>query len=45
MLRTMMISLTEEQVDKLREESEKLGLSVASIIRIAVSRYFEREGA
>ncbi len=37
------ISFTETQLIGLRNESKRLGSSLASIVRLAVSKYFEGE--
>ena len=38
------ISFKEQQLKQLRNESEKLGLSIASIVRLAVNDFFKHEG-
>jgi len=36
----MQISFTQQQFEQLRIESEKLGSSIASIVRLAINNYF-----
>jgi hypothetical protein len=35
------ISFNDKQFKLLRNESERLGLSIASIVRLAITQYFE----
>lgn len=37
------INFTEEQYTQLKEESKKLGSSMASIIRLALNQYFKEK--
>ncbi len=39
------INFTEQQIQNLREEKEKLGLSIGGIVRLAVTKYFNSEEA
>jgi len=41
MKKTLLISFKPEQVAMLREESNRLGSSIASIVRQAVTNYFQ----
>jgi hypothetical protein len=36
------ISFNNKQLKQLRNEKERLGLSIASIVRIAITNYFEK---
>jgi len=36
------ISFTNQQLEQLNNESEKLGSSIASIVRFAINYYFKR---
>jgi len=38
----IVISFNEKQADLLRKESEKLGSSIASIVRFAINYYFKK---
>ena len=40
----IVISFNEKQAELLREESEKLGSSIASIVRMAIRDYFSNKG-
>jgi metal-responsive CopG/Arc/MetJ family transcriptional regulator len=40
------ISFNQQQLERLHRESKRLGgSSVASIVRLAITEYFERQGA
>ncbi len=37
------ISFNQQQLERLHKESERFGSSVASIVRLAITEYFERQ--
>jgi len=43
-MKKILISFNEKQLDQLRNESEKLGSSIASIVRSATVKYFQQTG-
>jgi hypothetical protein len=42
-MKKIQISFNDKQIIQLRNESERVGLSIASIVRLATSRYFQEE--
>lgn len=40
----MLICFNKNQRVRLKEESERLGSSIASVVRMAVMQYFQNEG-
>ena len=43
-MRQIPISFNERQIHLLKKESKRLGLSMGSIVRLAISNYFENNG-